>query len=187
MKTLVLYTSNIGSTKRYAEDIAAKTGGDVFPLKEFKWRTIKDYDIVVYGGWIMGGTIKGADKFFQHYDKSLSDKDVIIFSSGMTFPTAEGRHLLISQNLLDMYHVRYYQLRGSFDFSKLKFPYNFLMNNSLRMIEKNPESSEDQKALLDIKNTPIEYYDSQKIEKIVSVIKAIESAPKVVEVDSKDK
>jgi hypothetical protein len=29
---------------------------------------------------------------------------------------------MIEQNLLDMYHVRYYQFRGSFDMKKLHFP-----------------------------------------------------------------
>jgi len=178
MKTLVLYTSLTGSTEKYAKDIASAVNGDVFPLKSFKWRNIKDYSIVVYGGWIQGGTIKGLDKFLQHWDKDLKKKDVIIFSCGMTFPTEEGRHVLIEQNLLDLYHVRYYQLRGNFDINKLKPIYKFMIQNSIKMIVNDPDATEDQKALAGIKDHPIVCYDAPKVEKVISVIRSLEVAPK---------
>jgi|SRR5574344_1827161 len=185
MKTLVLYTSMTGSTEKYAHDIANAVGGEAFSLKTFSWRKIDDYGIVIYGGWIMGGTIQGLNKFFQHWDKSLKNKNVIIFSVGMTIPTAEGRHLLIEQNLLDLYHVRYYQVRGSFDINKLHFPYKFMINNSIKMAVNDPNASEDQKSLALVKDHPIEVYDNEKIEKILTVVRSIESAPVEVKEESK--
>jgi menaquinone-dependent protoporphyrinogen IX oxidase len=185
MKTLILYTSKTGSTEKYAKDIASAVGGDAFPLKHFKWKLAENYDIIVYGGWIMGGTIQGLDNFFQNWDKYLSKKQVIIFSTGMTLPTADGRHLLIEQNLLDMYHVRFYQVRGSFDFSKLSFFYKLAIKNSIRMMAKDPDITEGQKSVLDIENHPLEVYDGEKIEKICTVIRSLLTAPTVVEVDSK--
>lgn len=181
MKTLVLYTSMTGSAEKYAKDIASAVNGDAFPLKKFNWRKINDYGIVVYGGWIMGGTIQGLNKFFQHWDKQLKSKQVIIFSSGMTIPTAEGRHILIEQNLLDLYHVRYYQFRGSFDITKLHFPYKFMINNSIRMAVNDPNASEDQKSLALVKDHPIVAYDGEKVERVITVIRGLENAPESVE------
>jgi hypothetical protein len=75
----------------------------------------------------------------------------------------DGRDVIIEQNLLDMYHVRYYQLRGNFDYRKVKFPYNILFSNSIRMIAKDPNATADQKMLLQrSKDTPIIYYDQAK-------------------------
>ena len=91
----------------------------------------------------------------------------------MSIPSADGRALLIEQNLLDMYHVRYYQVRGSFDIKKLHFPANFMIINSLKMIANDPQTSADQKSLMDIKNRPIIVYDSEKIDKIVNVINGL--------------
>lgn len=181
MKTLVLYTSLTGSTEKYAKDIASAVNGDACSLKSFKWKNIKNYSIVVFGGWIQGGTIQGLNKFLQHWDKELKGKDVILFSCGMTIPTEEGRHILIEQNLLDLYHVRYYQFRGCFDINKLKFPYKLLIQSSLKMIANDPDATEDQKALSDIKYHPIECYDGAKVEKVVSVIRTLEVAPKAPE------
>ena len=127
MRTLILYTSKTGNTKKYAEDIAQAVNGDVFPLKKYKWKDVGDYDSIVFGGWVMGGKIQGIDDFLSYYDE-ISDKNILVFSSGMGFVTSESRDRPISGNVLDIYHIRYYQLRGSFDYSKLHFPYNFMIN-----------------------------------------------------------
>jgi menaquinone-dependent protoporphyrinogen IX oxidase len=172
MKTLILYTSKTGNTKVYAEDIAKKVQADVAPLRGYKAKKMAAYDTVVFGGWVEGGTIKGLDKFLSNYSL-IEKKNVIVFSVGMSVPSPDGRALLIEQNLLDMYHIRYYQVRGSFDIKKLHFPANFMIMNSLKMIASDPQASLDQKSLLDIKNHPIEVYDHEKIDKIVTVINGL--------------
>ena len=130
----------------------------------------------------MGNTIQGLNKFISNY-RLFQDKNIIVFSSGMSMPSEEGRTVIIEQNLLDLYHVRYYQLRGSFDFKKVKFPYNFLFNNSIKMIARDPNASADQKMLLTIKDTPMSYYDQAKVERIIKVILSLN----VVEVKAEDK
>jgi hypothetical protein len=51
------------------------------------------------------------------------------------------------------------------------------------MIAKDPNASADQKMLLQIKDTPIIYYDQAKIDRIISVLHSLN----VVEVKAKDK
>ena len=169
MRTLILYTSKTGNTKKYAEDIAQAVNGDVFPLKKYKWKDVGDYDSIVFGGWVMGGKIQGIDDFLSHYDE-ISDKNILVFSSGMGFVTLESRDRLISGNVLDIYHIRYYQLRGSFDYSKLHFPYNFMINTSLRALRKDPDSAQDLSMVENLKETPLEFYDQQGIDRIISVL-----------------
>lgn len=169
MRTLILYTSKTGNTKKYAEDIAQAVNGDVFPLKKYKWKDPGDYDSIVFGGWVMGGKIQGIDDFLSHYDE-ISDKNILVFSSGMGFVTSESRDRLISGNVLDIYHIRYYQLRGSFDYSKLHFPYNFMINTSLRALRKDPDSAQDLSMVENLKETPLEFYDQQGIDRIISVL-----------------
>lgn len=169
MRTLILYTSKTGNTKKYAEDIAQAVNGDVSPLKKYKWKDVGDYDSIVFGGWVMGGKIQGIDDFLSHYDE-ISDKNILVFSSGMGFVTSESRDRLISGNVLDIYHIRYYQLRGSFDYSKLHFPYNFMINTSLRALRKDPDSAQDLSMVENLKETPLEFYDQQGIDRIISVL-----------------
>ncbi len=169
MRTLILYTSATGGTKKYAEDIATGVQGDVFPLKKYKWKDIDDYDTVVYGGWVMGNKIQGIDDFLSHFDE-MEKKNVLIFASGMNFPTSESRDSLISTNVLDIYHVRFYQLRGSFDYSKLRFPYSLLIKTSLRQMKNDPNLESQSEMMESLKDHPLEFYDAQGIDKILSVL-----------------
>ena len=169
MRTLILYTSATGGTKKYAEDIASGIQGDVFPLKKYKWKDIDSYDTVVYGGWVMGGKIQGIDDFLAHFDE-MEKKNVLIFASGMGFPSAESRDNLISTNVLDIYHIRFYQLRGSFDYSKLRFPYSLMMKASLRQMQNDPSLASQVEMMDSLKDQPLEFYDAQGIDKILSVL-----------------
>ncbi len=169
MRTLILYTSATGGTKKYAEDIAAGIQGDVFPLKKYKWKDIDEYDTVVYGGWVMGNKIQGIDDFLAHFDE-MENKNVLIFASGMSYPTSESRDSLISTNVLDIYHIRFYQLRGSFDYSKLRFPYSLLMKTSLRQMRADPSMEAQSEMMESLKDHPLEFYDAQGIDKILSVL-----------------
>ena len=184
MKTLVLYMSSSGSTKKYAEEIAASVKADILPSKKFKRKMIANYDTIVFGGWVLGGKIKGIDEFLTLWD-DMKDKNVIVFSVGMSIPTKEARADMISGNLLDMYHLRYYMLRGSFDYQKLKFPYKFLFANSLRLIERDENATADQKALLEVKERPILVHDEEGINKVISIINRLAAMPIDAEVIDK--
>ena len=176
MKTLVIYQSSSGSTKKYAEEIASSVKADILPAKKFKKKMIPQYDTIVFGGLVMGGKIKGIDEFLSLWE-FMSDKNVIVFSVGMSLPTKQARADMISGNLLDMYHLRFYMLRGSFEYDKLKFPYKFLFSNSLRMIANDENASADQKSLLAVKETPIVVHDTDGINKIISIVNRLAAIP----------
>lgn len=182
MKTIVLYESSSGSTERYAKDIANKIGADVMQLKKFKWKNRDEYDCFIFGGWVLNGKIQGLDDFLAHYD-DLSNKHILIFSSGLSFPSPEGRKEIISRNILDLYHVRYYQMRGGFDINKLNWRYKLAMKLMIKKVTGDPKSSPDQVAMYSsFLTTPVEYYDYEKVEKIVAVVNKLSLEPIDVEV-----
>ncbi|MCR5490960.1 MAG: flavodoxin domain-containing protein [Bacilli bacterium] len=171
----MLYKSSVGSTKAYAEDLAKMVGGDVLPLNKLNWKkALPMYDAFVFGGWVRNGVIQGLNDFMVHYDDmNEAKKDIIVFSSGMSIPTKAGRDELISSNILDLYHVRYYQLRGSFDINKLNFVNKFIMKKSLQYIENDPDASAERRSLTALLEHPIEYYDHEGVERIATVLNKI--------------
>ena len=176
MRTLILYTSQTGSTQKYAEDIASSIGGDVFPSKKFKWKNLKNYDTVVFGGWVRGGKIQGLDDFLSHYD-DMEDKNVLIFSSGMSYTNDQTRKEMISANVLDIYHVRYYQLRGSFDFNKLGTVNKMMFNMGIKQLSADPNQAAVVSMMETVKETPIEYYDDDGINRILTVLHRLVAEP----------
>ena len=174
MKKLILYKSNYGSTQKYAEDVGVAVGADVIPLKKFKWKALDQYDIIVFGGWVLGGNIQGVNDFLSHWDE-MKDRNVIIFAVGMGFPNAETRNNLINQNVLDLYHIRFYQFQGSFHFDRLNFLHKTIMKTSLARIARKPDATEADQSILSILENPIEVYDQAKVDRLVEVIEKIEA------------
>ena len=52
------YTSNTGSTRRYAGLLAEKTGLSVYSLEEAK-KALPGESEILYLGWLMAGSVKG--------------------------------------------------------------------------------------------------------------------------------
>lgn len=174
MKTLIIYESKYGSTEKYAKDIGTRVDADVVPFKKFKWKNIDNYDIVVFGSYIRGGNITKVNDFLQHWGE-MDGKAVIVFAVGMSLATKESREQLINSNVLYDLHLRFYQFQGTFDFSKLKFPDNFMFNQSIKMMQAHPEMGGSPEQLDWIKENPINVYDSDKVERVVTVIQKIKT------------
>jgi menaquinone-dependent protoporphyrinogen IX oxidase len=173
MKTIVLYESKYGSTEQYAKDIAKAVNAECMPLKKFRFKNIEDYDTIVFGGWVRGGVIRGIDQFLSHYDE-MENKNVIVFAVGMAMSNPDTRALLISSNLLDMYHIRFYQMQGKFDYSKLNPIEKMMIKASITRMENDPNLGDFEKANLSrIMDTPITGYDEASVQKVIRVLNKI--------------
>ena len=53
MKTIVIYNSQTGFTKRYAEWIAEATGADCVELSAAKKKDLAAYEAIIFGGWVV--------------------------------------------------------------------------------------------------------------------------------------
>ena len=94
MKVLVTYQSKTGFTKKYAEWISEELKCDLKELKSVK--DVNDYDLVIHGGWIMGGVIKGVKKI-----KKLNPKKLIVFGVGLTPKKNLNTDKMIKDNKLE--------------------------------------------------------------------------------------
>lgn len=68
MKTLVIYTSQTGFTKRYAEWISEELDADIYDLKDVKKKTndfFETYEAIIYAGWCMAGMVVKVKWFFE--------------------------------------------------------------------------------------------------------------------------
>ena len=62
----IIYTTNTGSTERYAKLLAQKTGLPAYSLAEAKKRVFAGAE-VIYLGWIMAGSVKGYAEAAKRY------------------------------------------------------------------------------------------------------------------------
>ena len=77
MKVIVTYNSKTGFTQKYAEWIAEDLNCKALSTAELK--NVSEYDLVIHGGWIMGGMISGFENM-----KKLNPSKLIAFGVGFT-------------------------------------------------------------------------------------------------------
>lgn len=79
MRILVTYATRYGSTREYAQWIAADLAADIRPQGAVRSADLAAYDTIIVGGYLRMGRIIGADFFARHRD-ALAGKRLVLFS-----------------------------------------------------------------------------------------------------------
>lgn len=144
-KTVVVYKSKYGATKKYAEWIASELKADVFEFSTIASDKLQEYSTIVFGGGVYAGSINGI-KIISKNINELKDKNIVIFTCGMANPKNEAEIKGIKENLNVVFaemknSVSFFHLRGSIDFGELSFGHKLIMSMVIKILRKNdPEA-----------------------------------------------
>ncbi len=137
MKRIVVYQSGTGFTAKYAGWIAEDLGCEAKEFKTLKPGELPGYDMVIYGGWIMGGMVAGYDKV-----KKLELKNIVVFGVGMTVPSEEVATKIAEQNQIPQ--ERFFYFEGGYNPQKLGFVQKSMMNIIKKsLLKKTDKTAED--------------------------------------------
>ena len=81
-KTLIVYSSPYGTTKKYAEWIAEELNGDIYLINNFNQNILNNYDTIIIGSGLYAGKIKGIDIIIKNYE-TIKTKKLLIFTCGL--------------------------------------------------------------------------------------------------------
>ncbi|MDD6213154.1 MAG: hypothetical protein PUB22_08475 [Clostridiales bacterium] len=123
----IVYTSNTGHTKEYAELLGKKVGITVLDLQKAN-RDIPAGSAILYMGWLMAGQVKG----FKSAQKKFNIKAVC--GVGMAKTGSQVEDIRKTNGVLESVPV--FSLQGGFEMEKLHGVYKFMMSFMKRMIEK---------------------------------------------------
>jgi hypothetical protein len=135
MKAIV-YTSNSGYTKHYAELLSAETGLPVYDLRDAGGKLAKGEEIL-YLGWLMAGGIKGYKKAAARYSVKA------VCAVGMALPSEKYAAETREKNRVT---APFFYLQGGFDMEKLHGLYLFMMKNMQKIMKKKLEAKPDKTA-----------------------------------------
>jgi len=85
MRSLVIYRSISGFTKKYAEWIAQELKAEINDAKKFDVALFSNYDIVIFGGSLHAVGINGI-KIVKQNLPILKNKKIIVFCVGASPP-----------------------------------------------------------------------------------------------------
>ena len=171
MKTLIIYGSQYGSTKRYAKRLAEITGIEAVDYKEAK--DINDYDKIIYFGALYAGGVTGLKKTVS---KIIPNQELVIVTIGLADPTDSEnvksiRNSIKSQIPSEFYdESKIYHLRGAIDYTQLGLKHKVMMSLLHSKVSKMPESelNAEAKAMLETYGQKVDFVDFTTLEQIDS-------------------
>ena len=114
----IIYTTNTGSTERYAKLLAQKTGLPAYSLAEAKKQVFAGAE-VIYLGWIMAGSVKG----YAEAAKRYRVRAVCAVGIGQTGTQADS----VRKKSAVPADIPLFTLQGNFDVKKLHGIYRPMM------------------------------------------------------------
>ena len=137
---IIIYGSQYGTTKRYAEHLSEMTGIEAVAFKEA--RDIDIFERVIYMGALYAGSVLGLK---QTVSKMSPNQGLIIVTVGLVDPTDPEnieyiRHSIKERVLEHFYdETRIFHLHGAIDYSHLSLKHRMMMAVIHSKISKMPE------------------------------------------------
>lgn len=164
MGAIVVYQSETGFTKKYAEWIGAALDCEAKPMKQVNEQIVASYDYVIYGGWIMGNMIVGLDKI-----RKMPIKELCVFGVGSSKKSKEINDAMIEMNHLN--NLPFFYMEGGFQFEKLGFIKRSILKMIKKSIAKKENKTEQDLYMQDVLGTSFDHTNIKNIEQLVDYIK----------------
>ena len=172
-KQVIIYGSQYGSTKRYAERLSEMTGIETVNYKEVK--DIGNYKRVVYLGGLFAGGVMGLKKTVG---KMTSQQELVLVTVGLTDPNETSYYESIRKAIQAQLPSPFYDehkifhLRGAIDYSHLGFKHRLMMKMFHSMMLKKPESelTADAKTMLETYGKQVDFVDYDGLNPIIEIV-----------------
>ncbi len=146
MKSIVIYNSQTGFTKEYAQWISEAAGCECISLKKAGKIKLVDYDAIVFGSWFMAGGITKLP-WFKKQMPALADcgKKLLVFAVGAT--PAESP--LVPEALAKVFteeerkHVKLFYCPGGLNYEKMNGFSRFMMKMYAKALASKKDVSEN--------------------------------------------
>lgn len=159
----IVYESNAGHTKHYAELLSGETGMPAYDLGN-AGKMLSEGDEIIFMGWLMAGSVKGYNKAAGKYAVKA------VCTVGMASPLEKFVEETV--NRYKIKDAKVFYLQGGFDLSKLRGIYKLMMNMMAKSVtaslEKKADKTAEDVASLEMFKNGREYVRRENLADIVN-------------------
>ncbi len=167
MKSLIIFKTNTGFSKRYAEMLSRRVvPSEIKDIRKVHLKDLRDCDHIFFIGPLRNNVILGLNKFLKFYEH-IKDKNIYIIANGIEPYSEEKKENVIFANGLDLYHVRLYFVSGGMDISKMSPLKRKMFQVGIKMAAKKQNIGED--LIKQRFETPIDLINSSNLDRVVEV------------------
>lgn len=171
MKTVVIYNSQTGFTKRYAEWIAEEAKADCIELADAKKKDLKEYDAIVFGGWAVAGSISKLSWFKNNMEK-WDGKRLIAFCVGGSPIDNPEIEPSLRQNFNDeeWKKVKVFYCPGGFNYEKMSKTSKVMMKMFIKALKAKKDKTEEEEVMIKMISSSYDISDKKYIEPILDCL-----------------
>lgn len=173
MKTIVIYNSQTGFTKRYAEWIAEAAGADCLELSAAKKKDLTPYEAIVFGSWACAGGISKIS-WFKGNIGSWAGKKLIAFCVGGSPIDNPKIEPALNQifNESERKKVNIFYCPGGFNYEKMSATSKLMMKVFIKTLKAKKDKTEEERTMIEMISSSYDVSDKQYIEPILQCLKA---------------
>lgn len=171
MKTIVVYESQTGFTKRYAKWIAEAAGADCLSLTEAKRKDMAPYEAIVFGGWACAGSISKMS-WLKARINQWPDKKLIAFCVGGSpidnpeiIPTLQQNFTKAQRERVSVFYCP-----GGFNYEKMSLPSKLMMKLFIKALKAKKNPTEAEKEMAEMISTSYDLSDRKYIQPILECL-----------------
>ncbi len=174
MKTLIIYTSQTGFTKKYADWLAKNTGGDLLDLKDAQKKNdafFEDYEAIVYGGWVMAASVVKV-KWFLNRAASWKGKKLAIYCVGGSPNDNPDVEVMLKNLLTDEQreYIRAFYCQGGFNYERMNAPSRLAMKMFVSALKKKKDPTEEEKIMTEMVAKSYDISDEKYLEPVIEYL-----------------
>lgn len=171
MKTIVIYSSKTGFTRRYAGWIAKEAGAECLPLAEAKMKDLAGYDAIVFGGWACVGSIKDIGWFTENMER-WKGKKRIVFCVGASPVTSDVEKSLVQNfNEPKLEEVNVFYCPGGLNYENMSVRTRLMMRMFVKAIKAKKDKSAIEEEMARVMSASYDISDKKYIEPIIKCLR----------------
>lgn len=155
----IIYCSNAGSAKRYAELLSEKTGIPCVDIKNMS--TVNADEEIIFISWIMAGAIQGINEVREVFGSIKAICGVGMMKSEKATEDTKAKNAVTEP---------YFFLTGDFDINKLTGMYKMMMGMMLRMMKSKLKEEENGAEMLSLLENGIKGFDEKELDAVIEFL-----------------
>ncbi len=172
MKTIIIYNSQTGFTKRYAEWIAEAAEADCIELSAAKKKDLTAYEAIVFGSWACAGSISKISWFKGNIDK-WAGKKLIVFCVGASPIENPEVEIALSQifNESERKKAALFYCPGGLNYDKMAAPSKLMMKLFVKSLKAKKVKTQEDELMIKMISSSYDIAGKQYIEPILQCLK----------------
>lgn len=173
MKTAVIYNSQTGFTKRYADWVAEAAGADCLELAAAKRKSLDACEAIIFGGWARAGGISKLSWFKGNMER-WADKKLIVFCVGASPIESPDVEPALRRNFTDpeWERVSVFYCPGGLNYEKMPASSRLMMKMFLKMLDAKKDKTEAEREMVRMITASYDISDRKYIEPILRCLES---------------